>query len=64
MKWYAVQTADYMEWDDGFPDYNEAVRMAKKYIEDGEEGVQIAVIEEDENGLGIVCLEEIKPEDF
>lgn len=60
MKWYAVQTADYTDWDDGSHDYNEAVKMAEQYIADGQEGVKIAVINEETS----FCEAEIMPEDF
>lgn len=60
MKWYAVQNDNYMEWDDGSYDYDEAVKMAKKQIANGETGVKIAVINEETD----YCESEIMPEDF
>ena len=39
--WFAVQDENYMEWDYGSYDYNEAVEMLKK-----QGGGQIAVIDE------------------
>lgn len=49
MPFYAVQSDDYTDWDDGTYDLSEAIDMARDRIIDGQTGVQIAVINEKNN---------------
>lgn len=49
MPFYAVQSDDYTDWDDGTYDLSEAIDMARDHMSDGKTGVQIAVINERNN---------------
>lgn len=49
MPFYAVQSDDYTDWDDGTYDLSEAIDMARDRMNDGKTGVQIAVINERNN---------------
>ena len=55
--WFALQTEDYEEWDDGSSDLEEAV----KRMIDNEEYVKLVVIEESSNS---VCIDEFDREEI
>lgn len=57
--WFAVVDTDYSDWDNGSFDRSEAERIAWGRVDDGHDGVKIAVIEN-----GNFCSDEIEPEDF
>lgn len=49
MPFYAIQSDDYTDWDDGTYDLSEAIDMARDRMKDGKNGVKIAVRNERNN---------------